>query len=121
MKVTRRSMFSGQEHTLELNTSAAEIRAYENGAWLQTAFPNLSAPEREFVKTGITPEEWLAEFGQPGQKRLDITLSNSGGPLDTVTAKSPEDAVAVLVKLLHETGSLHDGDTITIGTHPDDR
>ena len=54
-------------------------------------------------------------------QRLDIVLSNSGGTLDVQTAKSPEDAIKVLIAMLNETGELHDGYVIRVETHPDDR
>lgn len=38
--------------------------AYENGALLQNAFPNLSSAEREFIKSGITDEEWQSIFAE---------------------------------------------------------
>jgi hypothetical protein len=59
MKITRTSLVTGKTHTLDLNITEAQIAAYEQGAVLQDAFPDLPAPEREFIKTGITPEEWI--------------------------------------------------------------
>lgn len=63
MHVTRRSPFTGITRTLDLNITARQVAAYDNGALLQNAFPNLSADEREFYKTGITGEEWDQMFG----------------------------------------------------------
>ena len=37
---------------------------WKQGEMIQWAFPELSADEREFVKTGITPQEWDAMFGE---------------------------------------------------------
>jgi hypothetical protein len=34
------------------------LAAYENGALIQVAFPHLDADQREFLKSGITPQEW---------------------------------------------------------------
>lgn len=39
-------------------------REYCAGALIQQAFPFLSAEEREFLMTGITPEEWDEIFPQ---------------------------------------------------------
>jgi hypothetical protein len=36
---------------------------YQNGKLMQEAFPFLNANEREFLMTGISPEEWNALFG----------------------------------------------------------
>jgi hypothetical protein len=38
--------------------------AWDSGELIQNAFPTLSAYEREFIKTGITPQEWDAMFGE---------------------------------------------------------
>ncbi len=41
-----------------------EWKRWEEGdLLLQECFPNLSAGEREFVKTGISPDGWEAIFG----------------------------------------------------------
>jgi hypothetical protein len=61
--ITRKSLFSGVTRTRELNITQTQIDAYLNGALIQDAFPQLSADDREFIKTGITPEEWDALFG----------------------------------------------------------
>jgi hypothetical protein len=62
MLITRTSMFSGKVRSMELPITEAQIIAYQNGALIQNAFPNLTASEREFYKTGITDEEWDAMF-----------------------------------------------------------
>ena len=56
MLITRTSMFSGKENTLDLDVT-------NGGMLLQNAFPHLSADEREFIKTGVTPDEWEKMFG----------------------------------------------------------
>lgn len=62
MKVTMKSQLSGLNHTRELPISEQEFARgvvhYSNGAFIQDAFPMLSADDREFLLTGITPEEW---------------------------------------------------------------
>jgi len=64
MKVTKVSNLTGKEHTLELPVTEEQLREYyENKAHIQNVFPNLSREEREFIKTGITPEEWQEIFG----------------------------------------------------------
>jgi hypothetical protein len=64
MQVTRTSPFTGKTRTLDLNITAAQVARYNNGWLLQDAFPNLSAGEREFFKTGITDEEWDTHIGR---------------------------------------------------------
>lgn len=58
MRIERQSPFTGKVHVMDLDITTEQVTAYERGTLLQDAFPNLSAEEREFYKTGITPEEW---------------------------------------------------------------
>jgi hypothetical protein len=41
-----------------------DFEAWQSGALIQDAFPELSADAREFIKTGISPTEWEAMFGE---------------------------------------------------------
>jgi hypothetical protein len=45
----------------EFNTAAS---AWQSGVLIQNAFPTLNADQREFIKTGITPQEWESVFGE---------------------------------------------------------
>jgi hypothetical protein len=36
----------------------SKYEAWQNGVLIQHAFPELSANEREFIMTGITPDQW---------------------------------------------------------------
>jgi hypothetical protein len=65
MKITRTSPITSVTHTLEVDCNPEQLAAWEAGTKIQDAMPNVSAPLREFVKSGITPEEWIATFGQP--------------------------------------------------------
>jgi hypothetical protein len=71
MPVTRTSQISGITRTLVLDVTPRELHAYANGALLQDAFPHLSADEREFIKSGITAEEWDALFMIGEYKEMD--------------------------------------------------
>jgi len=62
MKITRISPFSGKKNTLEVNCTQEEYDKWIGGELIQTAMPNLSVEHREFVLTGITPEEWNDSF-----------------------------------------------------------
>ena len=57
MQITRTSMISGKTHTLEIGCTPEQIALWEAGMKIQNAMPNLPAAEREYVKSGITPEE----------------------------------------------------------------
>jgi len=63
MKITRTSMFSGVERTIDLPITEQQIAAWISGTLIQKAMPQLSADEREFVMTGVTDQEWSDEFG----------------------------------------------------------
>ena len=67
VQVTRTSFLDGVERTIEIPLTKAEFDAafyawHEDGVLLQNAFPTLTAPQREFIKTGITEEQWDAVF-----------------------------------------------------------
>jgi hypothetical protein len=65
MIITNRSKVSGKIRSMDLNVTEDQLTRYGTGRFtLQDCFPNLSADEREFIKSGITAEEWEAVFGQ---------------------------------------------------------
>jgi hypothetical protein len=61
--VVHRSRWTGHVAARELPITEAQIHAWFNGALIQDAFPQLEAPEREFLKTGYTREDWVQMFG----------------------------------------------------------
>ena len=62
MQITRKSPFSSECHTREINVTEEQLADWQNGTLIQNAMPHLSASDREFLMTGITPEEWDEEF-----------------------------------------------------------
>ena len=59
MQITRLSMWTGVERTLDIDVTKEQlVNYYENGMLLQVAFPNLSPSDAEFIKTGATDAEW---------------------------------------------------------------
>ena len=60
MKVSMTSPLSGQTNEMELPITPEQLRRWEHGEFVQDVFPNLTADQREFLMTGITPEEWAA-------------------------------------------------------------
>jgi hypothetical protein len=62
MEITRKSEYSGITRTLDLNITQEQLDNFNNGVHLQRAFPHLPPAEREFIKTGITGEEWNEMF-----------------------------------------------------------
>lgn len=66
MKIFRISPLTGKLNTLDLDVTEEQIKEFEsNGSrMIQDIFPNLSAEDREFIKTGYTKEDWGKIFGQ---------------------------------------------------------
>jgi len=63
MQITRLSMWTGVERTLDIDVTKDQLADYyENGTLLQVAFPTVSPADREFIKTGITDAEWTEVF-----------------------------------------------------------
>ena len=58
MKITRKSGLTGEINTRDLDITPKQYTQYLGGTLAQLAFPHLSADDREFLITGITPEEW---------------------------------------------------------------
>ena len=53
-------LFGKQEMTLNLSSEQylKGMKDYQTGMFVQQAFPTLNADEREFLVTGMTPEQW---------------------------------------------------------------
>jgi hypothetical protein len=66
MLITRRSAFSGKINSCEIDVTQAQLDNWKNGGLIQNVMPNLSADEREFLMTGVTPIEWEETFGKEG-------------------------------------------------------
>jgi len=49
---------------IDFHEFVQSFHEWNAGALLQDAFPELNADEREFIKTGISPKEWEAMFGE---------------------------------------------------------
>ncbi len=62
MKITRTSQATGKINTMDLPVTDKQLAAWHSGTFAQDAFPDLNADEREFIMTGITPEEWNEMF-----------------------------------------------------------
>jgi hypothetical protein len=64
VKITRISPFSGKENTQELDITMLEHMKWIEGTVIQHAMPRLTADEREYVMTGILPDEWDKMMGE---------------------------------------------------------
>lgn len=67
MLITKKSMFTGKTHTMDLPVTKAQFAKWQAGAMVQEAFPNLSVSQREFLLTGTTQGEWDELYG-PGHE-----------------------------------------------------
>jgi hypothetical protein len=55
-------MFTGKVHTRDIDVTDHQLALWKGGMLIQEAMPHLSADDREFLMTGVTPEEWAKEF-----------------------------------------------------------
>lgn len=62
MQITRKSILSGIERTLDIPITQEEFDKWNSGMLIQEAMPNLSPDQREFILTGIVSEEWDSTF-----------------------------------------------------------
>jgi hypothetical protein len=62
MIITRTSTLSGHTSSMDIDVTLEQVASWEQGELVQNAMPNLSADEREFIMTGITPTEWDEMF-----------------------------------------------------------
>ena len=60
--VSKTSMMSGEENTMSMTFTRQQYDDWKAGQLIQNAMPQLSAEEREFLMTGITPAEWDSVF-----------------------------------------------------------
>jgi len=99
MIIFRRSPVSGKINSFDLDISQEQILKYEKGFLIQDAFPHLTDDEREFIKSGILPEEWEKLFGQledKPQERMKIINLTPHAITEVITGKvfSPSGVIA---------------------------
>lgn len=69
MEITAVSIITGKINSMEINVSEEKMIQWLNkrnagtDGLIQHEFPELSAGEREFFVSGITPEEWAQHIG----------------------------------------------------------
>lgn len=62
MKITRQSSVTGVTRTLDLPVTEQQILEWKTGKLIQDAMPKLTDDQREFIKSGISPDEWEELF-----------------------------------------------------------
>jgi hypothetical protein len=64
MKITRTSRISAETNVMDIDVTEEQLALWESGRVLiQDAMPNIGSDEREFIMTGITPQEWDNAMG----------------------------------------------------------
>ena len=65
IQVTKQSIITRKMNTMELPITQEHLDMYETvgDILVQDAFPNLDIGQREFLISGITPQEWNETFG----------------------------------------------------------
>jgi hypothetical protein len=65
MLIQRRSQLTGKTSTMDINVDRSRLLKYMmEGGHIQNHFPDLKPEEREFIRTGITPQEWEEYIGK---------------------------------------------------------
>ncbi len=64
MNITRRSPVDNVERTLDIPCTEEQLLRWNSGELIQSAMPNLTPDQREFLMTGVTPEQWEEMFGE---------------------------------------------------------
>ena len=65
MKIRKRSIMSGEYNSMDIEVTIKQLADWEGGKLIQNVMPELSSDEREFIMTGITPEEWKSLMETP--------------------------------------------------------
>jgi len=64
--VLRRSPLTKETNVMWLPVTRQQLADYsDRKGKVQDIFPDLTPEQREFIKTGYTPEDWVAMFGPP--------------------------------------------------------
>ena len=62
MLITRKSELTGKIHHRELLVTDAQLSARKRGVSAKSAYPELDSDEIAFIETGVTAEEFDAEW-----------------------------------------------------------
>jgi len=63
MQVTRKSTATGTTRTLDIPVDPSDILSWQQGGGsIEELMPYLSDAHREFILSGITPDEWAIAF-----------------------------------------------------------
>jgi len=62
MLITKFSPHSMRDNSREIDVSQSQLDRWKAGELIQNVMPHLSADDREFLMTGLTPEDWEEMF-----------------------------------------------------------
>jgi len=62
MLITKFSPHSMRDNTREIDVTQSQLDAWKAGELIQNVMPHLSPDDREFLMTGLTPEDWEEMF-----------------------------------------------------------
>lgn len=63
LTVVKLSYLTGKQNQMVLPVTQEQISRWEGGELVQDVFPDLDENQREFLITGITPDEWENALG----------------------------------------------------------
>jgi len=76
MNITMTSIISGITRTKNIPVTKSQIYNWKiAGVLIQNAMPEISVNDREFIMTGITPEEWDSVCDE--EKHTLVTTNNN--------------------------------------------
>ena len=64
MFITRKCPITNELKKLNIPVTQEQLKLWHQGALIQDAMPNLSADDREFLISGITPDVWNDLYGE---------------------------------------------------------
>ena len=64
MKIVRTSPVTKSIREIEINVTYEQLERWRNGELIQNVMPELTPDEREFIMSGITPNDWDNIFGE---------------------------------------------------------
>ncbi len=78
MHIIRKSDMTNVVNARDIDVTEEQLKDWQGGTLIQDAMPNLSPDDREFLMTGITPEEWevLTEMDEEFDEEWDEDEEN---------------------------------------------
>lgn len=71
MLIRRVSQITGIERVRDIPVDPEDYARWQLGELIQRAMPYLNDADREFIKTGITQDEWDEVFSEYAEEMLD--------------------------------------------------